>query len=68
MSSMLGIYILEGLVAAILMALIAGVIARKLLKLSMIWAIIVGAVVFTGLLFVPIKTHVVTLEMPRHSN
>jgi hypothetical protein len=57
-------YILVALGGAILLALGAGIIARKLLGISLTWAIVVGAVVFTGLLFVPMKTHAVVVTMP----
>jgi len=54
---------------AALLALGAAILALKVFKLSPIWALVVGMVVFTGLQF-PIQTHAVKLNMPlpRSSN
>jgi len=56
---------MEWAVAAIV-AIGVALVALRYFKLSPLWALIVGMVIFTGLQF-PITTHV-TLPMPRHSN
>lgn len=49
---------------AALIALGAALAALKLAKVSPLWAVVIGMLVFTGLQF-PLKTHAVMVEMPR---
>ena len=49
---------------AALLALGASLIALRVFKLSPVWALVIGMIVFTGLFF-PIQTHAVLLELPR---
>ena len=48
------------------LALVASLIALKVLKLAPLWAVVIGIVVFTGLHF-PIMTHAV-IQVPKTSN
>lgn len=52
-----------GWLIAGLLGLGAAILALKVFKLSPIWALIIGMVVFAGLQF-PIQTHAVKLDMP----
>lgn len=53
----------EWVVGAII-ALAVAIAALRWLKLSPIWALVIGMAVFAGLTF-PIQTHAIKLDMPR---
>ncbi|GAA0586604.1 hypothetical protein [Rhizomicrobium electricum] len=57
-------YIAMDLAIAALLALVCGVVARKVFRANLKWAVVVGVVVLVGLALVPIKTHAVAVDMP----